>query len=484
LRLVEPLAAELRPGPERARALMRLSYLLGDLAEGVKLGEEGLLQPGLDDTLSAEIHNQQANTYDLLLELASARSHAAAAVEHAERTGEPALLAQALAFYLDFEHEAGNPISDELTRRSLALEHDAGERPYFHSPTWVAAIRLFRAGRLDEARRFYQEYRRRAQEYGLDAFDALVAFRLVRLECQAGRLDEAERLLSEYSGFFGEESGGRHLGLGAAGVVAAYAGRSEEARALFGEGAELAARQHDEWFRMSNLEGLAFVDLSLGDARAALDRLLPLVNGLEEKGYRHPGFPPVLPDAIEAAIAVGELETTGALVDRLERQARTLAEPWPLAIAARSRALLAAATGDFEASFEAFACALAEHARIPMPFEHARTLLALGAAERRARRRAEARASLQQALRIFQELGTPVWAEKAHAELGRIGGRRRTEGLTPAEHRVAALVAEGRTNREVAAALFLSERTIATHLSHIYDKLGVRSRTELARRLR
>jgi DNA-binding CsgD family transcriptional regulator len=235
---------------------------------------------------------------------------------------------------------------------------------------------------------------------------------------------------------------------------------------------------------MWNLVGLAFVDLSLGDARAALDRLLPLVNGLEEKGYRHPGFPPVLPDAIEAAIAVGELETTGALVDRLERQARTLAEPWPLAIAARSRALLAAATGDFEASFEAFACALAEHARIPMPFEHARTLLALGAAERRARRRAEARASLQQALRIFQELGTPVWAEKAHAELGRIGGRRRTEGLTPAEHRVAALVAEGRTNREVAAALFLSERTIATHLSHIYDKLGVRSRTELARRLR
>ena len=483
LRLVEPLAAELPPGPERARALMRLSYLLGDLAEGVKLGEEALLQPGLDDTLSAEIHNQQANTYDLLLELASARSHAAAAVEHAERTGEPALLAQALAFYLDFEHEAGNPISDELTR-SLALEHDAGERPYFHSPTWVAAIRLFRAGRLDEARRFYQEYRRRAQDYGLDAFDALVAFRLVRLECQAGRLDEAERLLSEYSGFFGEESGGRHLGLGAAGVVAAYAGRSEEARALFAVGAELAARQHDEWFRMSNLEGLAFVDLSLGDARAALDRLLPLVDRLDEKGYRHPGFAPVLPHAIEAAIAVGELETAGALVDRLEGQAHTLAEPWPLAVAARSRGLLAAATGDFEASFEAFACALAEHERVPMPFERARTLLALGAAQRRARRRAEARASLQQALRVFQELGTPVWAEKAHAELGHVGGRRRAEGLTPAERRVAALVAEGRTNREVAATLFLGERTVETHLTHIYAKLGVRSRTELARRLR
>jgi DNA-binding CsgD family transcriptional regulator len=233
-----------------------------------------------------------------------------------------------------------------------------------------------------------------------------------------------------------------------------------------------------------NLARLAFVDLSLGDARAALDRLSPLVDRLAEKGYRHPGFAPVLPEAIEAAIAVGEHETAGALVARLERQARTLAEPWPLAVAARSRALVAAARGDFEASFEAFACALAEHERVPMPFERARTLLALGVAQRRARRRAEARASLQQALRIFQELGTPVWAGKAHAELGRIGGRTRVEGLTPAEHRVAELVAEGRTNREVAAALFLGERTVETHLTHVYAKLGVRSRTELARRLR
>jgi DNA-binding CsgD family transcriptional regulator len=484
LRLVEPLAAALTPGPERARALIQLSYLRDDLAEGVGLGEEALVQPGLDDALSAEINNEQANNYALLLELASARSHAAAAVAHAERAGEPALLARALGFHLYLEHEAGNPISDELGRRSLALEHEAGGRPYLHSPTWVAAVRLFHAGRLDEARRFYQDYRHRAQDYGLDSFDAFAAFHLVQLECRAGRLDEADRLLSEYSGFFGEDQSAREHGLRAAGVVAAYAGRLEEAQALFAEGAELAAREHLEEHRVRDLEGLAFVDLSLGDPRAALDRLLPLVDRLEERGYRHLTASPVLSDAIEAAIAVGELETARALVDRLEGQARTLAEPWPLAVAARSRGLLAAATGNFDPSFEAFDCALAEHARTQMPFEHARTLLALGAAQRRARRLAAARASLQQALGIFEEVGTPLWAEKARAELGRIGGRRRAEGLTPAERRVADLVAEGRTNREVAATLFLSERTVATHLSHIYAKLGVRSRTELARRLR
>jgi DNA-binding CsgD family transcriptional regulator len=486
LRLVEPLAAELTPGPERARALMQLSHLRSDFdfAEGVKLGEEALLQPGLDDALSAEIHDEQANNYSLLLELASARSHAAAAVEHAERTGGPALSAQALGFYLNLEHLAGNPASDELDHRSLALEHDAGERPYFHSPTRCKGQRLWHAGRLDEARSLYEDYRRRAQDYGLDSFDAQAALQLARLECQAGRLDEADRLVTEYAGFFGEESGGRDLSLRAAGVVAAYAGHVEEARALFAEGAELAVRGHLEHFRIRNLEALAFVDLSLGDARAALDRLLPLVDRLEARGYRHPTESAVLPYAIEAAIAVGELETAVPLVGRLQRRARTLAEPWPLAVAARSRGLLAAATGDFEAAFEAFACALAEHARIQMPFEHARTLLALGAAQRRARCRREARASLQQARQLFRELRTPLWAEKAHAELGRIGGRRRTEGLTPAEGRVAALVAEGRTNCEVAAMLFLSERTVATHLTHVYAKLGVRSRTELAHRLR
>ena len=92
---------------------------------------------------------------------------------------------------------------------------------------------------------------------------------------------------------------------------------------------------------------------------------------------------------------------------------------------------------------------------------------------RRSRRRSPA----------FEALGAAGWAEKARAELGRIGGRTRAEGLTAAEQRVAALVAEGRTNREVAAALFLAERTVASHLSHVYAKLGVRSRTELARKL-
>ena len=118
-----------------------------------------------------------------------------------------------------------------------------------------------------------------------------------------------------------------------------------------------------------------------------------------------------------------------------------------------------------------------------MPFERARTLLGLGAAQRRSKQKARARATLEQALAEFEQLGAALWAAQARTELGSIGGRAPSEsGLTPAEQRVAALVAEGKTNREVAAALFVTDHTVEFHLSRIYRKLGVRSRAELARR--
>jgi DNA-binding CsgD family transcriptional regulator len=115
-----------------------------------------------------------------------------------------------------------------------------------------------------------------------------------------------------------------------------------------------------------------------------------------------------------------------------------------------------------------------------MPFDLARTLLVKGTIERRAKRRREARSSLQSALELFDRLGTPAWAEKTRAELQRIGGRPGPSGLTPAEERIALLVAQGKTNREVAQELFVVEKTVETTLSRVYRKLGVRSRSELA----
>jgi DNA-binding NarL/FixJ family response regulator len=135
----------------------------------------------------------------------------------------------------------------------------------------------------------------------------------------------------------------------------------------------------------------------------------------------------------------------------------------------------------------AFAQALRLHDDLPMPLLRARALLCLGERLRRARRRADARTPLRQALAVFEELGAADWAARARSELRAAGGmapapaRRELEALTPHEIQVARLVAEGRTNREVAAALFLAPKTIEHHLSTIFRKLDVKRRTELAR---
>ena len=144
---------------------------------------------------------------------------------------------------------------------------------------------------------------------------------------------------------------------------------------------------------------------------------------------------------------------------------------------------MAAARGAVDEAASFLEQAVARHDEVGDVFGRARTLLALGIVLRRARQKRPAHDAINAALSGFEQLGAATWVERARAELGRIGGRTREEGLTAAERRVAVLVAAGRTNREVAAELFLGERTVAGHLTRVYAKLGVRSRTELARRL-
>lgn len=199
-------------------------------------------------------------------------------------------------------------------------------------------------------------------------------------------------------------------------------------------------------------------------------------------GHLNPGTHQLLSEAIEALVGVGELKLAREYLERLTKRGRALDSPWALATSARCRGILASVEGDPEGALDAFADALDEHERLPQPFERARTLLALGMTQRRAKQRRAARQSLQHAFTIFEELGAAVWSDRARAELGRIGGRRTATTLTSSEERVAALVAQGRTNREVAEELYITERTVEGHLSHIYGKLGIRSRTELARR--
>ncbi len=147
----------------------------------------------------------------------------------------------------------------------------------------------------------------------------------------------------------------------------------------------------------------------------------------------------------------------------------------------RSRAIAAAAGGDLVRAVEFLNRGLRKRGELVSDAELGRTLLVLGTLRRRAKQKRPAREALQEAIDIFEGLGASFWVERARAEAARIAGRRPTAGtLTPAERSVATLAAAGRTNREIAESLYMSVRTVEGHLSHVYAKLGTRSRTELA----
>jgi DNA-binding CsgD family transcriptional regulator len=189
-----------------------------------------------------------------------------------------------------------------------------------------------------------------------------------------------------------------------------------------------------------------------------------------------------IPDAVEAMVGVGRHADAVPLIEELERNGARLGGCWMLAVGARCRSAWLAATGDIAAATRMAEAAMTEHERLPMPFERARTQLLLGQLLRRQRQKETASATLRHALAIFEAMGTPLCADRARAELARTNVAPRPRlAMTPSEQRVAELAASGMTNRDVAAALFISPKTVEANLVRIYRKLGIKTRAELGR---
>jgi DNA-binding CsgD family transcriptional regulator len=181
-------------------------------------------------------------------------------------------------------------------------------------------------------------------------------------------------------------------------------------------------------------------------------------------------------------VRLGRRDDAVVVARRYRSEAAAKGQPWAMGRAERTLGMLS--QDGFDSHFEA---SLGFHRRTLDDFETARTRLAYGARLRRARRRVDARPHLHAALETFENLRAARWADLAAVELGATGEtitrRDRGETLTPQELQVSLLLAEGKTTREVAAALFLSPKTIEYHLRKVYTKLGIRSRAELAGRL-
>ena len=387
------------------------------------------------------------------------------------------MLAESLALVSFHDFLAGDGDAWGVMSRAVAVEGAAGSVRPLRSPTFREACMLLWTDQLDEARSALVDLEKRCRDGGDEGSLAVMLFLLAQLECWAGHWAEASDHADEsctITAWTGQHPY-RAVALSARALVDAHRGRDHDARAAAAEGLELARQSGLVQATQLNLSALGFLELSLGNVEEADRALWPLAEGVLGAGLGEPGVLRFIPDEIEALVALGQ---------PFLARAETLERTWALATAERGLGLLSASVGDLADALAAFDRALERHRALDQPFELGRTLFAQGQALRRTKKWRLARDSLGRSLAIFERLGAGLWADKARTEMARIGGRPPgPEGLTATEREVAGLVASGLTNREAASALFLSVSTVEANLRRIYGKLGVRSRTELSRKL-
>lgn len=474
----------------RTRALAVLGTVAGD-TEGTDaaaaLYRDGLRERGAPCELRADLHQKLGWISLLTADGRRAEQHARAMLRLSEG-GQPAVEAEAAATLSLAIAARGQPVRYDLLRRALAAEvAGSSERPWAWaetSPAVFEGLVLLWGGELEQARRPLERVYRGAIESG-DAWLEMHALAyLSSLETSLGRpaagLALAHRYLELASG--ADQDAQRAGALWPLAVAAGWLGRAQEARDAASEGLALAQRTGHRLYVIGNLTALGTVELAAGDPAAAAGHSVQAWELAHAGGLESPARFPVLPEAVDALLAVGNRDRAAELAREQRRLAEALGRPWVLALAARCEASVAAVDGDEDRAISCFERAGREHAKQERLVDRARTLLAYGSFLRRQRRKRAAREALEEALVSFQAAEAGLWAERARGELGRIGGRRAAPSgaLSATESAVARLVASGRTNNEVAETLHLSARTVEWNLSKLYRKLGVRSRTELA----
>jgi DNA-binding CsgD family transcriptional regulator len=478
--LLEALLEDLPRGPVRARALLLEATLReDDFDVALELSEEALANAQGHDRVGAEIEAYLAEICNVREDLAAALEHSRAAIERAERAGDPHVLARALAEYGVDAFFSGLGVQEQALTRAIELAEDDHETPSIVWPSSALGLQLLLSDQLAAARPLLQRSLRRTTERGEEEGRQTILFYLARVEWQAGHREAAERLTAQtmqaHRQIGNSEDDSGILFLEA--FVAARHGDLDQARTRAGQAIDLAGRIGHNLLASCSTAILAAVELWTGHPAAAHEHLPPLQKAYSESFLGSLTIPFWSCD-IEALIALGRLKEAGEVLDDLFGRAERAANPNALAIAYRCRGLLLAGLGRQDEAIEALDAALREHDRRPLPLEIGYTLLEKGTLERRAKRKRAAKHTLEQALATLEPLHASLWIARARDELGRIGLRRAaaSDGLTPAQLRVAELVASGMSNREVAATLYMSLRTVETHLTKVYRELGVRSR--------
>lgn len=484
--LVEEVLAEPSPRALRAaglRLLGEISFDDEDASAAARLFTEALADAD-DAGLAARIELGLVYVHSNGMEWRTAAGHASRALAHAQRSGDQALTRAALAHCAMMDFLCGQGIDWAKVDRSLELGDGDALVPLQARPSAIAALLLLYAGRHDEARRGLTALCAAARAAGDESNLAFIVLWMSWLETRSGAFPAAAALAEEAASLATlTGSPAMHAwALTQQGLVHAHLGAARDLDRCIDEASAHLDRSGNRLPIVWIATARALLELSLRQPERAWQACAPLVAALEEQGISEPVTAMFLPDALEALIALGELDRAAGLLAAFEARARALDRDWALATGARSRGLLLAARGDLAGAHAALEQALAAHERITMPFERARTLLALGVVERRRGHRSVAKTTLEHARRHFDRMGACLWADRAAGELGRIPIRRGTasDRLTATEQAVADLVARGQTNRQVARSLSVSEKTVEANLTRVYRKFGVRSRAQLA----
>jgi DNA-binding CsgD family transcriptional regulator len=488
--LLEQTVAAVSPGGTRCEALVRLAcvrHYERDREGARAVLQEALEEAGEDPQLLAWVHSVFARVLAWSSDVDGALVHARAAGRLAEGSDDAALQFLAFTAVAMCEVFAGNGLPRHVLERAIELDvPEVSLMPVLLQwHPWINfSSLLVYVEELETARTRLEGMLERAREGGDDGAIPELLFWLGELEWRAGNFRLAERHAAE--GYDAAVQAGQELMVAQLSSTKALAraalGEVDVARAAAEEGLALARQVGSAPPTIRNLSALGFLELSLGEVQEAIVALSKALEHARSTGYREPGQFLFTGNLIEAFAATGALDDARGLAAELEAQGASLGRAWALVAGARGRALADAADGALDQASEAAGDALRFQADLPMPFEVARTLLAAGVIERRRRQKRAARELLERAAAAFEDLGARLWADKARAELARVSGRRPGgQELTETERRVAALVADGLANKEVAAALFVTVHTVEAHLSRIYRKLGIHSRRELAR---
>lgn len=483
--LLDRLAQISRRGEERAEVLLELALAGGTYSRrGFRYAYDALEQAQQSPALAIRIHNCLTGLHVCAGEAERAAEHGRAALAIAEVLGDEATLATAIAGVVFDDFVGGRPIDLDELERSVEIERRVGRStPVAEDrPITVLAHVLRRIGQYERSRELLLEVLHNAIERGDERERTAILGLLADVETDAGNLLLARDYAVEIVEL-GEQQDDRSVrmyGLLGGATVQALLGDLDEAEALACAGQELALSPLlGPWLAWGD-HALCLVALGRGDPAGALAHFERAERRHDAAGVVDPAFRHS-PTPFEALIALGRLDDALARIAEYERRCSPERHARFLALTARHRGLIASLRGEHEAAETELARSLGLLERAPSPYEQARTLMALATARRRHRRRGAARQALEEAVVLFERSGAVVWADQARADIAALGLRRGpADALTPMENRVALVVAAGATNREAAASLFLSERTIEFHLRSTYRKFGVRSRTELA----